>query len=349
LQVLVTTGTVTSARLMGERLPAGARHQYAPVDVPAAVAGFLDHWRPALGLMIESELWPNLLAGAKARGVDLVLVNGRMSASSFAGWRRFPPLATQLMSLFSLVLAQSPEDAARFRALGAGNPLYRGNLKFAAPPLPADAGELARLRAILGQRPRWLAASTHPGEDEAIARVHAVLAPRCPGLLTMLAPRHPNRGPAIAARLRAAGHRVARRGGGEAPSAGTEFYVADTMGELGLWYRLAEVVFIGGSLVPKGGQNVLEPARLGCAIVCGPHMSNFLRMAEEMAGANALRRVADDAELAETVGALLHDAAARQDLATAAAAFATAQAGVLDGIMAALAPHLDRTAHTKSP
>jgi len=346
LTVLITTGTVTSAKLMTERLPLGVVHQYAPVDLPGAVRGFLDHWRPALGLVIESELWPNLLSRAKAQGVRLALVNGRMSASSFAGWRRFRPVAARLLSLFDVILAQTEEDRARFQELGARDARCLGNLKFAAAALSADAGHLRELRAALGERPRWLAASTHPGEEDMIARVHAKLAPRHPGLLTMIAPRHPNRGPGIAARLRVSGHTVARRGAGETPSAAAGIYVVDTMGEMGLWYRLSDIVFVGGSLVPSGGHNLIEPARLGCAVVSGPHTSNFRRMAEGMMGAQAIRRVHDDAELAVTIGELLEDATARKQLAAAAAAFAEAEAGVLDAIVAALAPLLDRAAQS---
>jgi 3-deoxy-D-manno-octulosonic-acid transferase len=346
LTVLITTGTVTSAKLMTERLPLGALHQYAPVDLPGAVRGFLDHWRPALGLVIESEIWPNLLSQAKARGVSLALVNGRMSASSFAGWRRFRPVAARLLGLFDVVLAQTEEDRARFQDLGAGQARCLGNLKFAAAALSADADDLRDLRTALGGRPRWLAASTHPGEEDMVARVHAKLTPHHPDLLTMIAPRHPNRGSDIAARLRAAGHTVARRAAGEQPPAETGIYIVDTMGEMGLWYRLSDIVFVGGSLVPNGGHNLIEPARLDCAVVSGPHTGNFRRMAEGLVGAQAMRRVADADALAATIGELLTDAAARKRLAAAAEAFAAAEVGVLDDIMAALAPLLDRAAQS---
>ncbi len=340
--VLVTTGTVTSARLMKDRLPDGVLHQYIPVDLPGAVRRFLDHWRPALGLIIESELWPNLLSQAKARGMDLVLVNGRMSAASYKGWRRIRPLAARLLGAFDLILAQSEEDRTRFEGLGAQGARCVGNLKFAAASLSADADQLHDFQQALGGRLRWLAASTHPGEEEIITRVHAKLEQRHPNLLTIIAPRHPNRGRDIAARLRAAGHSVARRGAGDSPTETTDIYVADTIGELGLWYRLCEIVLVGGSLVPKGGQNILEPARLGCAIMCGAHMSNFHRVAESMASAQALRRVADEAALTAAVTDLLSNAVAREALATAAAKFAADEAGVLDDIVTALAPHLDR-------
>jgi len=344
LGILVTTGTVTSARLMAERLPPAVIHQYVPVDLPGAVNRFLDHWRPALGLIVESEFWPNLLLEARRRGIELTLVNGRVSARSFATWRRARPIIARLLAQFSLVLAQLDEDARPLEALGAARTLCMGNLKFAAPPLEADPAELARLRARLGARPRWLAASTHPGEEAQIAVAHRALATGHPGLLSVIAPRHPHRGAEIVADLAAAGLAVARRGAGEDPDPATEIYVADTMGELGLWYRLGEIVFVGGSLVPKGGQNMVEPAKLGRAVLCGPHTANFMRVTDEMTRAGALGRVADGSELAATVGALMSDAAARRAMIEAGRAYATAQAGVLDDIVAALAPLLDRAA-----
>ena len=344
LNILVTSGTVTSAKLMAERLPQGAVHQYAPVDLPAAANRFLDHWRPALGLIIESEFWPNLLRGAAARGVELALVNGRMSPASLASWRRFRPVIAYILSLFSITLAQSRTDQVHFEALGAPDARCLGNLKFASPPLACDAAELAALRDAMDGRPRWLAASTHPGEDEIVAQVHTALAARRPGLLTVLAPRHPHRAVEIAERFRADGLGVARRSTGDKITAETDIYLADTIGELGLWYRACDLVFVGGSLVPKGGQNLLEPAKLDCAILCGPHTTNFRSVAEEMDRAKALRQVADGAELTSALDTLLDDGEARRAMILAAGDYAAAQSGVLDGILAALAPQLDRAA-----
>ncbi len=344
LNLLMTTGTVTSARLMAERLPEGVIHQYAPVDLPAAVRRFLAHWRPALGLIVESEFWPNLLLQARARGTALALVNGRMSAASYASWRRFRPLIGHLLGQFEVALAQSREDEAHLRDLGAATPLRLGNLKFAAPPLAANPAELAALEAAFGPRPRWLAASTHPGEEEIVAEVHARLAARTPDLLTVLVPRHPDRGPAIAEAFAARGLEVVLRSSGRPITPETAVYLADSIGELGLWYRLCEVVFVGGSLIPKGGQNLLEPAKLGCAIVCGPHMTNFLRVTEEMGRVDALRRVTDAEQLAASVSWLLEDEPARVGMIRAAADYAGTQADALDRIVAALKPLLDRAA-----
>jgi len=346
--ILITTGTVTSARLMAERLPQGVIHQFVPVDLPSAVGRFLDHWQPDVALILESEFWPNLLRMAAARGSKLALLNGRISPDSYRGWRRLRPLAAELLSSFSLVMARSPEDYEHLVALGAGEVLSPGDLKAAAPPLSADETELARLSAAMAGRPRWLAASTHPGEDQAAGETHRALRDRLPKLLTLLAPRHPNRAEDIRHELETLGLNVAQRSLGEPIEPGIDVYLADSIGEMGLWYRLAEVVFVGGSLVPKGGQNVLEPAKLDCAILCGPHTANFARMAAEMAAAGALRPVDSAAALTAAVAQLHEDGAARKAMIVAARDYASGQAGVLDRIMAALAPLIREAASKRS-
>ncbi len=347
--LLMTTGTVTSAKLMAERLPEGVLHQFAPIDLAPSIEGFLAHWRPSLGLLLESELWPNLLTCARARGCDLVLVNGRMSPASYASWRRWKPVIGHLLEQFSLILAQSPQDESHYADLGARQVRYIGNLKFAGPPLAADPVVLAALERGCTGRVRWLAASTHPGEDEIVGEVHRELAAAFPGLLTLIVPRHPERGPAIAQQLRDAGLTVALRSAGEPIATATEVYVADTIGELGLWYRLAEAVFIGKSLVPKGGQNPIEAAKLGCAILAGPHCDNFKQVTREMLAAGALGQVADGPALAAAMRRLLGDAEIRTAMTQAAQRYGMAQAGVLDGFVAALKPHLDRAAESASP
>ncbi len=337
-RVLVTTGTVTSAELMAERLPEGAFHQYAPVDRLAFVKRFLDHWRPDLALWSESEFWPNMIVETAARRVPLVLVNGRVSPGSFHRWRRWRGLSRRILGGFDLCLAQGEDDAERLRRLGAGHVKCVGNLKFAGRDLPADAAELAALDAAFAGRPRWLAASTHPGEEEIALSVHKALREKFPGLLTIIAPRHPERGSGIEGALSAAGARVGRRGVGHVVDTDTEIYVADTLGELGLFFRLSDIVFMGKSLVNLGGQNPLEAARLNCALLFGPHMWNFPAIAERLVECGGGETVADGAALAAAVARLLADGAERP--ARAAAAFATAEGGVLDAIMAELEPYL---------
>ena len=348
LCVLLTTGTVTSARLMADRLPAGVTHQYVPIDRPLWTRRFLDHWRPDLALWVESEFWPTLLTELDARRIPTVLVNARISTRSFDGWRRFPRLIRRLLQTFDLSLAQSTEDAARLDVLGAPNVRCPGNLKFAAPPPPADEAELERLRVAIGKRPLWLAASTHPGEEEAVLAAQRELASRFPGLMVIIVPRHPARGPAIAQLGNDRGFAVALRSANEAIDSSTEIYVADGMGELGLFYRLARVAFLGGSLVPHGGQNLLEAAKLGCAVVHGPHMGNFRAVCAEMTSANATEEVADAATLAAQIGAILADSALRERRAAAGRRVATAKEFILDDFMAELAPYLDRLVPRRS-
>jgi 3-deoxy-D-manno-octulosonic-acid transferase len=339
--VLLTTGTVTSARLMAQRLPARAIHQFAPVDAAPWVARFLDHWRPDLALWLESELWPNLVAATAARGVPMALVNARMSERSFARWRRRPGFARALIGAFGLVLAQSDRDAAHYSALGAANVSAAGNLKYAAAPPPADEAAVREFAAAIGDRPAWLAASVHPEEAEAIAAAHRALRERFPALLTVVVPRHPEKAPAFLAAWNAAGPIRAQRRSQRADLAPTtELYFADTLGELGLFYRALPVVFVGKSLGAVGGQNPIEPAQLGRALVFGPGMENFADSAGALLRSGAAREVQDASGLAAAVSALLADPGAARASGAAARRVAEAEAGALARILDALAPLL---------
>ena len=340
LNVLVTSGTVTSAQLLAERLPAGVIHQYNPVDRPTWVARFLDHWRPDLALYVESELWPNLLGQTQARGIPTGLLNARMSEASYRNWLRLPWLIRPLMADFHFCLAQNPNQAERMAALGARDPKPLGNLKCAAKALHVDEAELARLREPVQGRPLWLAASTHPGEEDAAAQAHQELAERHPGLLTVIAPRHPERGDEIAGALRGRGLAVARRSRGDELHGDIDVYLADTLGEMGLFYRLADIAFVGGSLTPVGGHNPIEPARLGCAVLHGPDMRNFAEVAEDLAEPGGSWQVRDVAGLIRALDRLLREPDTRAHQARAAADVAQAQAGVLQDVLEALEPVL---------
>ncbi|MCE9648650.1 MAG: 3-deoxy-D-manno-octulosonic acid transferase [Parvibaculum sp.] len=337
MHVLVTTGTVTSARLMEERLPPRALHQYAPLDHPDYCARFLAHWRPDLGVWVESEFWPNLIVATHERGTPLALVNARITERSFNGWQRFPATIRDLLGRFSAVLAQDGASAARLRALGAEDVATPGNLKHDAAPLTADAAELAGLRAAIGARPVWLATNTHEGEEDAAADAHALLAPKHPGLLTLIVPRHPARGDAIAASLRKRGLDVAQRAEGETIEAHTDVYLADTLGELGLFYRLADIVFVGGTLVNTGGHNPFEPARLRSALIAGPSDFNFAEAFAQFEANEALIRIADAGELAGAVSALIGDAAMREARAANAERVVTATSDATRKTLQALA------------
>jgi 3-deoxy-D-manno-octulosonic-acid transferase len=348
LEILVTTGTVTSAHLLEGRLPARAQHQFVPVDLSRWIARFLDHWRPDLALWVESELWPNLILATHARGIPMALVNARLSAQSYARWQRWPGLIGPMLGAFSLCLAQDEEQAGRFRRLGAREVGVVGDLKAAAAALPVDRRQLEELAGRIRERPRWLAASTHAGEEEIAARVHHQVAATHPGLLTIIAPRHPVRGDAIHAMLNACGLSVARRSHVEPIADQTDVYLTDTMGELGLFYSLAGIAFVGGSLVAKGGHNPLEAARLDCAVLHGPDTRNCARMAAELAAAGAAETVSDANGLAQAVAGLLDDQRLRAKRAAAAKRVADDCSGVLDAVLDLLAPWLDPLAPARS-
>ena len=331
--VLVTSGTVTSAAMMAKRLPARvgdavAIHQYVPLDLPGAVARFLDHWRPEAGLFVESDLWPNLIGAARARGVRLALINARMSEHSAQGWQRAPKTAAALLSAFDLCLAQDAQIAARFEKLGARGVTVVGSLKADAAPLAADDAALATMRADIGGRPVLLAAQTHEGEDETILPAHDALRQAFPDLLTIIVPRHTARGPDIA--MLCGPRPSARRSLQQPVTPLTAVYIADTMGELGLFYRLAPFCFLGGSLVPMGGHNPQEPAALGCAVLAGPHRSNAAAAHDAIFAAQGFGAVATSADIAREAGRLI----AQPDTARQAGEAARRGAASLQGAVA---------------
>ncbi|EJW11182.1 3-deoxy-D-manno-octulosonic-acid transferase [Rhodovulum sp. PH10] len=340
LAVLVTSGTVTSAKVAAERLPEGAIHQFVPLDAPHYVRRFLDHWRPDLGLFVESDLWPNLIVSSAARKIPLILVNGRLSERSFAKWQKAPSSIEALLSRFDLCLVRSTEDSERFGALGAPRLGVTGNLKLDGPPLPFDAGKLAVLRRALSGRPVVVAASTHPGEEVAVLEAHRQLRADFPRLLTVLVPRHPERGEEIAALAAAARLEVARRSQNALPNAATEIYLADTLGELGVIFRAAPLVFMGGSLVPHGGQNPIEPIKLGAAVLHGPHVHNFADIYADLDHAGGALPVADTEGLVAALRTLLGEDAARVRLARAGTRVVQNLAGAVERTLSALEPYL---------
>lgn len=333
--VLVTSGTTTSADLLARRLPPGAVHQYLPVDTPAATRRFLDHWRPDLAVFVESELWPNLLLGAKARGAKLALVSARMTEDSARGWTRFPGVAKAVLRAFDLVLPQDVRTGIRLKDLGALVDGY-ANLKLVGDALPADGAELARLRAAAGDRLIVTAASTHPGEDPLIAS--AVEATGVYPLLVIV-PRHPARGPKLATDLRAQNRIIALRSAGEPLTAETDIYIADTLGELGLFFRLGDIAVMGGSFLPDiGGHNPLEAARLDRPVVFGDHYANWIDIYGAL-GAGGVG-CADQDHLTRALTGLLTADEARQRMGQAARRVADQEAGVLDRLWAQLEPLL---------
>jgi 3-deoxy-D-manno-octulosonic-acid transferase len=340
IAVLVTSGTVTSADVAERRLPPGVIHQFVPIDLPQFVQRFLGHWRPDLGLFVESDLWPNLIMASAARGIPLILINGRVSERSFNRWRKAPRTIGALLSQFDLCLAQSAEDASRYVRLGAPRYVATGNLKLDVPAPPVDASKLWALQVAVGARPVIAAASTHPGEEIAMLDVHRRLKHSFPGLLTIIAPRHPERGASIGGMARGQGLTFAQRSGGQMPDRSTEIYVADTLGELGLIYRIAPIVFIGGSLVEHGGQNPIEAAKLGTAILHGPHIWNFREVYSVLDEAGGAVMVTDAGKLTVRIGTWLKDIEARSKVAQTGTQAMEPLTGALERTVAALDPYL---------
>ena len=340
LTPLVTSGTRTSAALLARRLPPGALHQYAPVDGPRAVAAFLDHWQPVAGVLVESELWPNLILEAEARDLPLALISARITPRSARGWSRAPGAARRLLAAFRLILAQEPASAARLQALG-GRVDGLANLKLAGEAPPHDAAAFTALSAAVGDRPVVVAASTHPGEEAAIAQAVARLSrPVC----LILVPRHPERVLDISSELARDGRRPALRSRGQMLDARTDVYVADTLGEMGLFLRLADVVVMGGGfgpalgLAPVGGHNPLEPARLARPTLTGPDLSNWEGVAALLVEAGGLQVVARPEALTPAVARLLDDPDAARAMGEAARRAAAEAGSVVDGVFAALTP-----------
>ncbi|HME28452.1 MAG TPA: 3-deoxy-D-manno-octulosonic acid transferase [Pseudolabrys sp.] len=340
MDMLITTGTVTSGGLAEQRLHRGVIHQFMPLDISRFVRRFLDHWQPDLALFVESELWPNMMVEASARSIPMVLINARLSEHSFKRWRRVPNSIASLLRRLDLCLAGTSSDAARLAELGASNVVTTGNLKLDVPAPPADPTALAMLQDAIGGRPVIAAASTHAGEEGVIIEAHTRLSPNFPDLLTLIAPRHPNRGPSIAEIAAGTGLSATLRSRGELPTRATQIYVVDTVGELGLVYRLASAVFIGGSLVRHGGQNPVEAAKLRAAILHGPHVWNFSEIYAALDNAHAGELIEDVDRLTAHFAAWLADPNACARVSETANVVVGKLGGALDRTLVSLDPYL---------
>jgi 3-deoxy-D-manno-octulosonic-acid transferase len=343
-EVLVTSGTVASAQLLSARLPAGAFHQYIPLDAPKFVDRFLDYWRPDIAIFAESELWPNMVSALRQRGVALVLANARISRQSAERWSRLPGAARKIFGALDLCLAQDSENAARFIGLGAPYVRIGGNLKYDVPPPPADPARLSEFNGAVGSRPAWAAVSTHDGEEELVLDAHCEIARQIPALLTVIVPRHPERGAEIVALAQARGLPVALRSRDGDPRPDTAIYVADTVGELGLIFRSVGVVFMGKSLAAGGGQNPIEPAKLGCAVLHGPHVDNFSEVYGVLGAAKAAARVNDADALARAVHYLLSDPKRMRRMGRAGVEAIEKLGGASRGIIDAVEPFIAQMA-----
>ena len=337
---LITTGTATSAQMLAKRLPPRTTHQFAPLDAPASLNRFLTHWRPTAAIFVESELWPQMLRRTHAQGAKMALLNARLSERSLARWRSRPRLARFLFGVFDLILTQNDAMVAALHDIGLKDaPIVPGvNLKSMSAPLPIDPDALAEARAHLGNRPVWVASSTHKGEEEVVLATHNALLGIWPDLCLILAPRHPERGDEVGDLIAAAGLSYTRRTQAEGPTASV--YLADTLGELGLWYGVSDIVFLGGSLRPIGGHNPFEVAQAGAFTLSGTHVTNFAETFAEMEIAGAALMVANEDDLATQVTALLRDADLRAKGSAAAADFIAARTDMLDGFATQLITEL---------
>lgn len=340
--IVVTSGSLGSARVLAGRLPGGSFHQFLPLDIFAFALRFLDYWRPDIVLIAESEIWPNLFRAIKQRKIPLVSVNARLSEKSFSRWSKASKAAATVFGFIDSCLAQTKADAGRFAALGTRDVRVTGNLKFDAKPPPANPAELSDFTGRIGARPVWAAVSTHIGEDEIVADAHLALCSQFPALLTILAPRHPQRGEAIAQMLARKGLRVARHSQQAILGNDTEIYLIDTLGETGLVYRVSMLAFIGRSLAAKGGQNPIEAAKLNCAVLHGPHVGNFREVYAALDGGEGAFVVEDGKTLNETLSWLLSDAQALRRAARNAAHIGEEHSGATARVMRAIEPYLAR-------
>lgn len=344
-EFLITSGTPTSAELVAKRLPPRTWHQFVPLDTGAAVTRFYDHWRPQAGIFVESELWPRMLVEAHRRGIKLALLNARLSQKSVQGWQRFPGTARFILDRFTLFLTQNQQTANNLIAMGADPDRVRpgSNLKATSDPLPVDAATREVLLAQIGDRPVWVASSTHKGEEEHVLRAHNNLLAAHPDLLLLLVPRHPERGDEVQALVRAAGLICARRSAGEETGAQTQVYMADTLGETGTWYALCKLVFLGGSLLEIGGHNPFEPAQAGAAVITGPGYFNFAETYAQMKADGGAREIRDADSLASAVADWLDNPAAFAEARRAASAYVATQQNALANVIDSLCQELELT------
>ncbi|NVK16770.1 MAG: 3-deoxy-D-manno-octulosonic acid transferase [Rhodobacteraceae bacterium] len=338
-EFLITSGTPTSAELIAKRMPPRCRHQFPPLDTAAAVDRFLAHWQPDLGVFVESELWPQMLVRARKMGCPLVLLNARLSDRSVKGWTKRPATARFILDQFTLLVTQNQKTAANLQAMGAAPERIRpgSNLKAVSAPLPVDQDTLDKVRGSIGERAVWIASSTHEGEEDTVLEAHQALLKQHPDLCLLLAPRHPERGDVVEKLIKDAGLSCARRSKGVLPGTQTQVYLADTLGEVGTWYALCPLVFLGGSLREIGGHNPFEPMQAGAAVITGTGHFNFAETYAELTTLGAAAEVRSAAaELAAQVSEWLEKPAVFQAARDGAKAFISRQSDQLDKTVDAL-------------
>ncbi|GGB52391.1 3-deoxy-D-manno-octulosonic acid transferase [Roseibium aquae] len=338
--VLLTTVTRTSAEIAARNLPEGAGHQFVPFDSPSFVDRFLDHWRPSLALFVESEIWPAILNGLRTRRCRTILVNARLSVRSVRSWKRLGAAATDLLGHFDLILAQSRADEGRFASLGVKTVTFAGNLKFDADLPTPDPRALSDLKRALGTRPVWLAALTHPGEEEIALAAHREILKSHPDSLLLLAPRHPDRRETIIRELEAAGLPFAVRSTGDLPGPGHRLYLCDTLGEMNTLYSAVPIAFLGGSFAEVGGHNPVEAIRFKAALVSGPKVANARTLYKHLWDNGAAVKVDSPSMLARPVQALFENGPARATQISRALEIVEEGRGALSRCLSLLGPFL---------
>lgn len=343
-RVLLTSTTKTSQSLLTKATHERLFYDIYPIDLPWKVNAFLDKWQPQFAIFGESELWPIMLGALRKRHIPAALINARLSEKSYKRWKLLGFMIKPMLETFSIILGQSEEEAARYVDLGAENVFTSGNLKFAAEPLSYDNKELSALKKSIANRPVILFASTHDPEERIAIQIHEALKEKHPKLLTIIIPRHPERGPKIREMI---GIACAQRSKNEPLTSETEIYLADTLGELGLFYKLCPIAFIGNSLSekPGGGHNPIEPAHLDCAIVYGPIMHNFKLIDSEMTKEKAVIKAESVEETIETLNTLLNDLVKQKHLIENAKKYAQSKQDVLPDILEKLTPMIDTALH----
>ncbi len=340
INIVLTTGTVTSANVAEERLPRRVMHQYVPLDMKRAITRFLDHWQPDLAIFAESEIWPTTIQELAARNVPQILVNARMSDRSNKRWAKRPALAQTIFGSFSQVIAQSEVDGERFRELGSPWVTVVGNLKIDVGVPNADPQLVNNILAMIGGRPTWIAVSTHRGEEESVAETHRLLKAHVPDILTILVPRHPDRADEVRSALGELGMNVVSRSTGDAINGKTDVFLGDTIGEMGLYLRLSKIAFMGKSLKHEGGQNPIEPVMTGAAILSGRYVQNFRDTYQALLEAGGVRLVKDERMLASHVLHLLRNGKDLADMQKAASDTVAGMTGALNRSVEALEPYV---------
>jgi len=339
---LLTSGTVTSSHLIQSKNLANLQHQYIPLDHPIWVNRFLNHWKPDLAIWLESEIWPTLVNYTKRKDIPLILVNARLSDSSYNSWLKLKSISKKTFPLFDLILTQSQKDTDRFNALG-GAAVTTGNIKLTITPLSYNEAELTSLKQATKKRPLWLYASSHKGEEEIAAHIHQKLKVEIPDLLTIIVPRHPERANDIEKKLKPLGLNITKRSNdNNLPTENTDIYLADTLGELGLFYSLSTITMIGRSLSDDGGggHNPIEAAQLNCAILTGPNIQYQTLLFDPLFTANAATQVMDEEELFNTLRRLFDTPNDIQQMIDNASAYLSKTDNAMDAVMAEIKPYL---------